>query len=728
MYKISCSQSAQAVATYVRQPQWIEGSGDEPDALMNRLSVLRQSLRGQPPMRVKAELFACFLEHTRLAENPGVIFMDRIDHAGLSWKLRSEWQKEKERDIAPPLRATDAARSAGLLDGIADFSHTCPDWPRMLSLGVPGVIRALEENRDTWRAKGISAEQEDFYAGSLRAWRSVATLLRRMSVEGEKRAASPESRMACGLTRALAERAPETLAEALELIVLIYAIQTGIEGTQVRSLGRIDRDLQPFWQHDLEAGCPRGELEEVIRFFIAHFVAIDHPNNVPVCLGGAEGITEFGMALLDVYEQTGAYTPKVQIRVTGALPDETIMQIMDRIRRGHSSYVFISDEAVRRGLEYVGVSPADSDDYIPVGCYEPLVSGKELPCTCAGTLNLLKCVELALHNGRDAATGRQLGPKTGEAAQMATYEAFEAAVKAQIAAGMAAVERRVLAFEQIMPDVNPSPLFSGSIESCVRIGRDAYAGGMVYNTTSVNCIALANLVDSLIVVRRFVYEEKRVSPDMFVRLLDADWADDPLFLAQVRNLSGRYGSGSPEAAALARSFVDYCASLICGRPNGRGGVFRMGLFSIDWNISYGKLTAATPDGRRAGEALAKNLGAAVGMDRDGVTALISQAAGIDAAKAVNGCVLDVMLHPSAVQGRDGLKAITALLKAYCRQGGQAIQFNVFDAGTLRAAQAHPEQYATLQVRVCGWNACFVNLSRESQDLFIQQAEALEREA
>ena len=96
MLKLCYSQSAQAVIDYVRQPRWIEESGDAPDALMERLRRVREDMRGQPPMRVKAELFACVLEHAQLAENPGTIFTDRLNHAGLLGKLRSEWQRERE--------------------------------------------------------------------------------------------------------------------------------------------------------------------------------------------------------------------------------------------------------------------------------------------------------------------------------------------------------------------------------------------------------------------------------------------------------------------------------------------------------------------------------------------------------------------------------------------------------------------------------------------------------
>ena len=122
--------------------------------------------------------------------------------------------------------------------------------------------------------------------------------------------------------------------------------------------------------------------------------------------------------------------------------------------------------------------------------------------------------------------------------------------------------------------------------------------------------------------------------------------------------------------------------------------------------------------------LSKNLSAVIGMDREGVTALLNSVTAIDFTRFPNGSVLDVMLHPSAVQGENGLDALVGLIRGYFTQGGFGIQFNIFDADTLREARAHPEQHASLQVRVCGWNVHFVNLSETEQNLFIAQAEHL----
>ena len=151
-------------------------------------------------------------------------------------------------------------------------------------------------------------------------------------------------------------------------------------------------------------------------------------------------------------------------------------------------------------------------------------------------------------------------------------------------------------------------------------------------------------------------------------------------------------------------------------------MFKAALYTIDHCIKTGKNTMATPDGRLAGTPLSKNLCAVTGMDKKGVTGLINSAGKLDASLFPNGSVLDIVLHPSAVAGEEGLFAFYGIIMTYLKMGGLAIHGNVFRPEDLRKAQQDPESYKNLQVRVCGWNAYFVNLTKQEQDAFILQAE------
>ena len=224
-------------------------------------------------------------------------------------------------------------------------------------------------------------------------------------------------------------------------------------------------------------------------------------------------------------------------------------------------------------------------------------------------------------------------------------------------------------------------------------------------------------------VKKLVFEEKRISFDQLGQALQNNWSGYENIRSDALRLPEKFGVNNKEADAIAAEFAHYCAGLVNNRPNGRGGVFKAAIYTIDHCLKTGARTMATPDGRLAGEPLSKNLCAVTGMDKKGVTALIHSAGKIDASLFPNGSVLDIVLHPSAVAGEEGLNAFYGILMTYFRKGGFAMHGNVFQADDLKKAQQNPEAYQNLQVRVCGWNAYFVNLSKEEQDAFIQQAES-----
>ena len=282
--------------------------------------------------------------------------------------------------------------------------------------------------------------------------------------------------------------------------------------------------------------------------------------------------------------------------------------------------------------------------------------------------------------------------------------------------------RRTTAMEKCYMEVNPSPLLSGSMRDCIDSGKDIYAGGTKYNFSSVNIFGTATAADALAAVRSLVYEEKRLTLPRLREILSSDWAGEEKLRLYCRNKLPKYGCGDRSVDSLAKELLCRTADVVNGTENGRGGIFRAGAFSIDWRFDYGKKCAASADGRHAGETLSKNMGCTDAADRNGVTGMIESACAVDYSVLSNGTVLDVVLHDTAVKGEDGLSAMQGLLRVFLEKGGLAIQFNVFDPQILREAQETPEKFATLQVRVCGWNALFVNLSRKEQDEFIAQAE------
>ena len=268
-----------------------------------------------------------------------------------------------------------------------------------------------------------------------------------------------------------------------------------------------------------------------------------------------------------------------------------------------------------------------------------------------------------------------------------------------------------------------APLYSATMASCVEKGGDAYSNMAArYNNSSLYAVGIGTVADSLYAIRHLVYEAKMLTLPQLIEILDSNWEGQEALRAYIRNKLPKYGNNDPRVDDIAVDVARRMADAVNGAPNGRGGIFRLGLWSIDFRYEMGKRTAATPDGRRNGETFSQNASATFGMDREGITSHILSAVKMPGEDAVDGCVMDMELHSSAVSGENGDRMLLATLKTFMEQGGQTAHYNVLNAEVLKDAQLHPEKYTSLQVRVCGWNADFTKMTKREQDEFIARAE------
>ena len=222
-------------------------------------------------------------------------------------------------------------------------------------------------------------------------------------------------------------------------------------------------------------------------------------------------------------------------------------------------------------------------------------------------------------------------------------------------------------------------------------------------------------------IKRFVYEKKEVTLAQFRDILLKNWEGAEKLRFKVLNDKYKYGNGIPEVDYYASCIGSFIGAKVNHRPNTRDGYYIASGHNARLFIVMGKVTGATPDGRLAGEEFSKNFSPTMGMDRNGVTALIKSVTSIDSRNFPGDFPLDVMMHPATVQGEEGLAALKGLMFTYFDRHGTTIQFNVFDAEELERAQREPEKYENLQIRVCGWNVRFVELAKEEQDAYIKRA-------
>ena len=658
----------------------------------------------KPIMEEKAELICLLLDHGELAVEQDAVFVTHLKHYDIMQAHRKELRRHHLRDCNPETAdRMKLLNHSGTANPTVDSGHIGPDWDLLMDVGVPGVLARLEE----YRAKNPG--KEDYYDPCIRVYKAIVACFVRWAEEAK----AVGSHFVAENLAALSLGAPQTLAQAMQLTVLFYRLQMDLDATVVRSLGGLDHLYQPFYDGS-------DEHRRLTRAFLAKLNEQHAVANLPFYICDTAGNSwPFTMVLLEEYRALGIYDPKLHVMYHPALDRKVVRFILDSIREGKSSYVFINTDASRKALENIGIDPEDARRLTVYGCYEVAAEGTEVPCTCGSYVNMAKAVELALTGGYDMVNGQLIGAEAGM--EFASFEDFVAAVKLQLTAILEKTKQVLRVTDSLMHDICPSLFMSPTYADSISRGIELYSGGARYNNTSVTGLGIATLVDSILAVKNVVFDRKLVTMAGLTEILKNNWQDAEKLRLVCKNTGIKYGNNHPEADRLAKELVDLAAGLVNGRENGRGGVFRWGQFSVNIRSIFGEKCAATPDGRYFGEALSKNAVASIGQDKGGVTALLASVLKLDASRIPDGCVADVVLHSSAVKDEEGMCAFEALLTTFMAGGGGSIHFNVLSPEVLLKAQAEPEKYRNLQIRLCGWNVRFVNLSRQEQDEFILQA-------
>ncbi len=692
------------------------------------LAKLADELQGQPHALVKSRLFEYVLDHTMIDVNEhdyyvGIYTWGRV----LDKYTVDRWRKELYAEYPEVYARKKELDYSGVAHGWLDFDHTIPHWDSMMELGLPGLLKRAEDSYEALKANGILTEkQENFFLGMQREYRAFIRLIDRMYQYALTRKFEKAPRIAACLKH-LRDGAPTNTYEALQLIYLYFMISESVDHYQVRSLGYgLDGTLYPFYCNDLKNGTyTKEELGEFIGYFLLQWAAIDNYWGQPFYLAGTnlDGTTkvnELSYLILDVYDKLGLFNPKIQIKISKSTPKDFVLKALEMIRHGVSSIVFCNEDIIVKALMSRGASYEEAVDSSLSGCYEYKVKAKDIGIS-SQYFNALKPISLVFDNGFDSITGKQIGLKTGNVEEFTSFKQFYNAYLTQFGYTIREYMKIFDILETQVNDVNPSLLYSGTIPSCVETMTDALDCGMENVSGTLLC-ALATAVDALMAVYELVFEKKVTTLAELKKALDADWEGYENLRAQALSCKHKYGNDDPMADNYAVAIVRFVHDQLAGRINSHGGKTLLEAHSARAFVIHGVRTKATPDGRKFGDETSKNASPTPGADRNGITALINSVTQIDTALCNTGFCLDAMLHPSAVQGEDGLMALYAVLDTYMKKGGASIHFNIFDSAMLRDAQDHPEKYQNLQVRVCGWNILWNNMDRKEQDAYILRAE------
>lgn len=596
--------------------------------------------------------------------------------------------------------------------GLFDFGHTSPNWEDVLRLGIYGLRNRLQ---CYLQKTGKTPKQKRFYSACIKVYDAALRFLKKASQIAREQG---KTEMADSL-KILVSSVPQTFYQRLQTVFIFFNLQQCIDGTFVRTLGRLDSLFYPYFiQEDREVAL------RLIEDFIKEIDTLQSLANIPFAIGGTDKngnslVNPLSYIILDTYGKLNTVNTKFHILYSDNMPDDLVKRAFEYIRAGKNSLVFMSDKTAIEGLKNIGAAHEDACNYHVVGCYECGAEG-EIACTCNARVNIPKALEITLNSGIDVYTGIALTePQNEDFARFEDlYEAFEKTL-------LLFVDRAIQAtndWEKLSHMLHSSPFLSSTYLSALENGGDLYCNHSAkYNNSSLNAIGLATAVDSLITIKHLVYDERKYTLGEFVEILKSNWENNEILRLKIKNNYPKFGTGNAFADGLAKRIVELLSASINSRPNVKGGVWRLGTFSIDWRWDFGEHTHATANGRKAGETLSQNTSASFGADKEGATAHLLSVSTFPHTLTPNGSIADIDLHSSAVRGKNGITALFSTLKTYFDRGGLAVHYNVLDTETLKKAKQDPSAYPNLQVRLCGWNVLFSSLSEKEKDEFISRS-------
>ncbi len=535
--------------------------------------------------------------------------------------------------------------------------------------------------------------------------------------------------------------APRDFWEALQCYWFVHlGVTTEMNPWDSFCPGRFDQHLYPFYKKGLEEGTlTREQAEELLQCLWVKFNNQPAPPKVGVTAeesgtytdfaqinsggmkeDGSDGVNDVTYLILDVIEQMRLVQPSSSIQVSKKNPDRFIKRAAKIIRTGFGQPSVFNSDLIVQELIRMGKSVADARNGGSSGCVEVGAFGKEA-YILTGYFNLPKVLELTLNNGVDPWTGKQIGLATGDPEQFGSFEQLFEAYRRQVNHLIDVKMKGNNIIERLYATYMPAPFLSILIDDCIATGRDYHDGGPRYNTNYIQGVGVGTITDALAAIKYHVFDNKSISMRDLLAALKADFEGHETLRQTLLQRTPKYGNDDDYADEIMRSVFETYFQAVDDRPNTKGGKYRINLLPTTVHVYFGSVMGATPDGRKAGLPLSEGISPVQGADRQGPTAVLKSAAKMDHGRT-GGTLLNMKFTPALLEGDDGLDNLTHLIRSYFRLDGHHIQFNVVDAETLRKAQARPEEYQNLIVRVAGYSDYFTDLGKALQDEIIARTE------
>ncbi|MBD3338504.1 MAG: formate acetyltransferase [Candidatus Lokiarchaeota archaeon] len=638
------------------------------------------------------------------------------------------------------------------------ISHTIPNFQMVLEKGLKSIIdEATEKQKNT-------KDKEDFYSSLILALQGILNYANNLSKEASRQAneisndsskylidRKKELNNISKICKKIPASPTESLHEALISIWITFLCLHHENMNAGLSLGRLDQLLQPYFEMDIKKAKNEIERKEIIKNSIdltGEFLlnAADHLPCVPdagnylfggasatqaATIGGVDekgnnAVTDMTYIILKTVEMLGLRDPNFNARYHPEKNSNEFLERLVEVNINTSATPSIhNDELMIEALTIQEFPVSAARTWAATGCVEPSICGKHYGHTNCMLLNTVAPMEMVLNNGYHPVISeiKRIGPETGNLDSFQTYEEFLNAYKEQLHF----LDDKSVEYNNMLGEIHqklkPTPLLSSLIDGPLEKGIDLVNGGAIYNTSGVALVGLTDVIDSLNVIKKLVYDQKVINLKDLNKFVKNNFeSEEGRKIHQLINNIPKFGSNDPDTIKIAQDLIDFLYDDFLSYEHYRGGKYLVGFWSMSNHVAFGTLSGALPSGRKAFKPFTPGLTPAPN-DKDELIQNIHSVASLDAKKMPNNLAFNIKLVPNQFDTHDEtLNHFRTYVKSYFDLGGMQMQFNVVDSGTLKDAMNNPMDYSWLLVRISGYSAYFVDLNKDMQLELIERTE------
>lgn len=592
------------------------------------------------------------------------------------------------------------------------------------------------DKAEQWKAMNISCNAVIVFA------ERHAELADQLAARETDHKRAGELRKIAGVCRRVPANAPRNFWEALQMYWFVHlGTITELNGWDAMNPGHFDQHLAPFYNKEIAEGTlTRDEARELISCFWIKVNNHPAPPKVGITAresgtyndftniniggikgDGSDGTNEVSYIMLEVIAELHILQPGTSVHISAKTPDKFLHAAAHVICQGHGYPSVFNPDVYILELLRQGKSLQDAREGGCSGCIEAGAFGKEA-YLLTGYLNVPKILEVTLNNGIDPFTGKMVGIQSGDQGTFKSYDALYDAFLKQLQFIVDQKMRISNYIDRMFAKYAPAPFLSVVIEDCITKGKDYYDGGPRYNTSYIQCCGLGTVTDSLSALKKHVFEDKTFSLDRVLKALLKNFEGEELLRQTIINRTPFFGNDNDYADSIAVKVYNDLVETIDGKSNIKpGGKYHLNMLSTTCHVYFGKVMGASPNGRLAGKSISDGTSPSHGADTHGPSAVVKSLARIDQVKS-GGTLLNLRFLPSMVRKEEDIRKMEQLIRSYFTLGGHHIQFNIVDTATLLAAQACPEDYKDLLVRMAGYSDYFNDMNADLQQEIIERTE------